>query len=372
MKKGEKKIVFLLTNRKHSGVLKRVESFIESGYDVEIYGFDRGFGKEVASLKDIPIVDLGLVENGKSYWGKLLNAHHIFKNIFRKNSSSTIYYVFSFDFALICLISRKKYIYEIRDLVYGYFSSSIIVNIFKNIDKILIKLSLLTVVLSEGFVEFLYGKKRRENVIVQPNKIHFSFKGKARPVLEFETKNEIVFGFIGALRFPNTIMRFARIIGERFPNHKFLFFGDGIPEYKKMVEELVEKYQNIHFYGSFKNPDDLSSIYSKVDVSLSCYDSDFVNVQYAEPNKLYESIYFYTPIIVSTKTFLGDKVNKLNVGFVIDATLDDEIIKYVNNLSFEEINKIKNNMSTFDAVNLIDDRANVIISRVNQFYNNEK
>lgn len=362
-----KNIVFLLTNKRHSGVLKRVESFIDNDYNVSIYGFDRGFGKEVTSLKEIPIIDLGLVDNGKSYLYKLFNAYRIFRKIFKKHTSCK-YYVFSFDFALICLLCRRKYIYEIRDLVYGYFSSKLVMNTFKLIDKMLIRFSVKTIMLSEGFVDFIYGKKKVKKVIVQPNKIHYSFSKETRPKVKLNKGNEFVFGFIGALRFPNTIMRFARIIGENFPQHKFMFFGDGIPEYRKMVEDLTQRHQNISFHGSFKNPDDLGSIYDQVDLSLSCYDSEFVNVQYAEPNKLYESIFFQTPIIVSSNTFLGNKVKRLNVGFIIEATSDKSIAEYIESLSIEEVNKVKRKMSNFNPSDLIDDRAKNIISQIDKSY----
>jgi len=366
MEKVNKKIVFLLTNRKHSGVLKRVESFIEKGVDVEIYGFDRGFGKEINILKGIKIIDLGLVDNGKSYFSKIIRANFIFRKIFKKHSKNVIYYVFSFDFALLCFLNRKKYVYEIRDLVYGYFSSKIIINLFKIIDKLLIRFSLLTVVLSEGFVKFLYKNKKNKKIIIQPNKLHGFFKDTIRPEIENNSKSKITFGYIGFFRFPNTIMRFARVIGENFPNHKVMFFGDGIPEYKNMINNLVIKHDNIYNLGSFKNPEDLASIYEQVDISLSCYDNNFVNVRYAEPNKLYESIFFNTPIVVSENTFLGQKVLDLEIGFVLNSSKDIEILDYVNNLNFKAINKKKKHMAQLLSIDLIDDKATKIISYINK------
>jgi succinoglycan biosynthesis protein ExoL len=360
-----KKIIFLLTNRKHSGALKRVESFIDTNYEIEIYGFDRGFGKDVRSLKGIPVNDLGIVENGKHYFSKIINAYSIFNNIFKKNPGTTIYYVFSFDFAFICLLNKKKYVYEIRDLVYGYFSSYLIVFLFKFFDKVLIQFSLLTIVLSEGFVDFLYKSKSKSNIIVQPNKLHYFFKDKSREYPHFDSKAKITFGFIGIFRFPNTILRFARIVGENFPNYEFLFFGDGDPSQKKMIVDIANKYKNISYKGCFKNPNELKDIYKKIDVSLSCYDNNFINVRYAEPNKLYESIYFFVPIIVSENTFLGQKVSKSEVGFVINSSSDKEIIYFINELTFDKINQIKRNMVKYSLDDVIDDKAYSIKEYIN-------
>ena len=49
-------------------------------------------------------------------------------------------------------------------------------------------------------------------------------------------------------------------------------------------------------------------------------------MRYAEPNKIYESIYFETPIVVSEGCFLGDKVKKLNIGFTVNP-LDETAVK---------------------------------------------
>lgn len=71
---------------------------------------------------------------------------------------------------------------------------------------------------------------------------------------------------------------------------------------------------------------------------LATYDVKYDNVHYVEPNKIYESIYFETPIIVSEGCFLGEKVKKLNIGYTVNALNTIDIKKLIDSLTIENIN----------------------------------
>ena len=81
---------------------------------------------------------------------------------------------------------------------------------------------------------------------------------------------------------------------------------------------------------------------------LSTYDAEYENVRYAEPNKIYESIYFEKLIIVSKNTFLSEKVHKLGIGYSVDAMNDAEIVDFVNRLSVDEIQRCVNEIKKID------------------------
>ena len=82
--------------------------------------------------------------------------------------------------------------------------------------------------------------------------------------------------------------------------------------------------------------------YENIDLLLCTYDYRIDNVRYAEPNKLYESMYFRKPIIVSSSTFLSKKVAQLGIGYDIDSLNRDSIITFIQNLTPESIeSKVK-------------------------------
>ena len=70
------------------------------------------------------------------------------------------------------------------------------------------------------------------------------------------------------------------------------------------------------------------------------YGSADINSKILEPNKLYESIFFCRPIIVSANTFLAQQVRKYNCGFVIDSSTEWNISDFICHLTIEETNHV--------------------------------
>ena len=102
--------------------------------------------------------------------------------------------------------------------------------------------------------------------------------------------------------------------------------GCELPVEKKLFKKAFE------IASSLKNPEDLNSIYSNVDIVVACYEAENLNERIAEPNKLYEAMFFCKPIIVSKDTFLANQVNENKFGWVVDAYNDAEIIEFVKNI----------------------------------------
>ena len=153
----------------------------------------------------------------------------------------------------------------------------------------------------------------------------------------------ISIGFVGGPRF-DSVYNFIDAFCRNFPKGEFHVFGGPVTE---QFEEL-KKYKNCIFHGFFKNPIDLPEIYSSIDVVVATYDTKFENVRYAEPNKIYESIYFETPIVVSSGTFLADKVKRLGIGFDINAMYDEEVVNFINGLTAEKLKEKAQNAQAID------------------------
>lgn len=249
--------------------------------------------------------------------------------------------------------------YEISNLVYGYINNKSIRRLFAFLDRKLISNSLVTVMTSKGFQDYLYPKDSPNQIIIQPNRVHNALASINRNSIGAVTHN-LCFSFVGMFRYPNTVFRFAKVIGENFPQHTFCFYGDS--PLTQQVKNLVAKYRNVIYYGTFVNPKDLPRIYSTIDIIVACYDTKSLNEIIAEPNKLYEALFFKKPIIVSKNTFLEKQVlNKYKCGFAIDATSDSEIIDLVSSLNFVSIKSIISKIDEVDLENIIDDESFEII-----------
>lgn len=176
-KKTNRKIVFILGSISCTHCIKRVKSFISQGYDVEIYGFDRGVYNINAQIDGKTIHILGHQQDGKDYMGKLFQTIKEVRKVLKKhNGEDALFYGTNFTITLsLKLNGCKNYIYEISDVLYGYKRFNLIRWLLKYIDIFLIRHSMLTVLTSAGFAKFFFGKNTPKNIIIQPNRLDFSF-----------------------------------------------------------------------------------------------------------------------------------------------------------------------------------------------------
>ena len=365
-----RKIVFLLASTRAIYSIKRINGFISNGIDIEIYGIERENENLNADIYGKKIKVIARQKNGEQYLRKFLQNQAAIKRIIKSyDPDKTIFYSFGFALTLSLKLNRAKtYIYEISDILYGYNKFNSVRWIFKEIDRYLIKKSLLTVLTSDGFGDYLFGKNRPTNIIIQPNRLHPFFFDEQRPKIEQANNSvkHLIFSYVGLFRSPNTIFRFATIIGQEYPQHEFYFYGDS--NLTNEVIRLSETYDNIKYFGPFKNPDELSKIYTNIDILVACYDAENLNERILEPNKLYEALYFNKPIVVSKGTFLSKRVRALGCGFEIDASKNESIICFINSLTDEELNKIHANIQKVQLEEMIDDNSKKIIHYIEEKY----
>ena len=347
-------IKFILGQISQPRCLKRIESFVEAGYPSMVYGFDNGLYNENVKDKSYPIISWK-VNSKKNKLFLLIDKIKYLSMVARSCRKNDIIYIFGFDNAFLMKLLKYKcsYIYEEADLNYTKYSNVLLVKIFREIDKYLIKKSLFTILTSQGFVNYLYGMRQcPENILLINNKLNIYFKNKVRNISLLDSIHQLRFGFIGAIRYPNTIIKFAETIGRRFINHEFHFWGGGF--FQELAQKCAKEFSNVFFHDSFRNPEDLQEIYSMIDINVVCYDCQYTNVKIAEPNKLYESIFFGKPILVSRGTFLERRVKDLKIGFSVDALDEESICQFIDSLTLSGLNECISNCMQVPSEELID------------------
>lgn len=356
------KIVIIKDSLSQPREIRRVIALSKTGFQLKVYSYDRGEYNCNKLPKDIEEIILGNLENGKNYISKLFTLAKDVKKIVKyEGEKDVLYYSFSYINTFFLNMLNVNYVYEIPDILYGYNKFKYIRPIMKAIDKMLVKKSVATIMTSQGFYEYLFNAKQK-NIIIQSNKLNSIFWEKDRLYRKFEDVKSIKFGFVGAIRYPNTILRFAKVIGKKFPQHYFYFYGESA-NYSEQFKNETKQYTNVIFKGRFKNPEDLSSIYNNIDIVVCCYENKSLNECIAEPNKLYEAMFFCKPIIVSSQTFLEKQVRKYKCGYAIDAYSDEEIVKFINSLNVNDLNEIASNDLRLSELELIDNE-NIIIDKV--------
>lgn len=349
------KIIFILSSTSAQRCIKRIDEFIENNFEIEAYGFSRGT-PVFCNSNSFRIKIIGEFSNSTNYFRRIFFILKKIKGIINKyKGDNVIFYFFGFDTALISLLMPVKYFYEEPDLVHTYIKLKPIKFILDKLDKKIIKNSFETIFTSEGFQRYHFGIRQIKNISIIPNRLNKSIDTKIAFHKKATDINNIKIGFVGSIRF-ESVINFAKVMISSFPTHEIHFFGTIDRTVKKQVEQL-RMYPNVYYHGPFTNPNDLPMIYKKIDLLLSTYDAKFQNVQYAEPNKLYESIFFRTPIIVSSGTFLSEKVSELGIGYSVDPLMENEIIKLINDISSQSINKRLRNLNKIPKEHAINSNA---------------
>ena len=367
MKNNNKnKVVFVVDSLTQPRCIKRILSFANAGYECEVYGYDRKKFNCNILPEGIKVTVLGEMKDGEDYLKKLKTLRKDIRGILKTHKSENpLFYSFGFISTLLFFLRRKEYIYEISDILYGYPKFDKVLWLFKWIDKRMIKKSIVTVMTSEGFREFL--GLQADNIVIQPNKVNSTLVDAVREPMSVTKNQGLVFSFVGTARY-DTIYRFAEVIGTHFPQHQFHFYGQAYGGALKVCTNLSSRFPNVKYYGAYKNPEELEGIYSKINIVVACYTPNSLNERLAEPNKLYESMFFCKPIIVSDGIFLARQVKAYQCGYCLDATSDNNIIDFVNNLDADDINRISSQDSRMDPNSLVDNPSE-ILDKVQAYYN---
>lgn len=338
---------------------RRIEDFIDAGLDVEVYGYKYDVvNVDYCNSPKYTYHVIETIPHAVSYKRRLAGLKKIKEIVRRYDKKSTIFYFFSLNVAAIAPFLHVKYVYEESDMLFDRFGNKLARRLVIAFNKHVIKKSAITVMTSEGFAEFYYGDKRPSNIEFVLNKVNA--KCLSLPQVEKRSfdVNHIRFGFAGNIRYKATL-NLATIIAKLYPNHQFHFYGntESLPSNQL---DVLKAYPNIVFHGLFKNPVDLPGIYASMDFCVCNYDITGVNPRYAEPNKLYESLFFDTPIIVSPQTYIGKKVKSQNVGFEIDS-YDEKLVKDVIDAIDEKLyNELKANVKAINKQTLVTDNSSLL------------
>lgn len=344
------KIVFLQNSATQPRCHKRFRTFRDIGVNGKVYSFHRNW-YNVNLPEDIEIISLGNLVPG-SYFSRLRLYIKKLKTVFLQNKG-VVFYCYGLDMAFVAMLFRQKYIYEESDIMYVDYRSAFMRGIMKRLDLFVQKKSLATVLTSQGFIGFLY-KKCPLKTFVLPNKLDPYFKDKSRPDIKKTDPNSLKIAFIGLLRHEENIFSFVEVMETKAPKFEFHIWGDSTEATKRRIKDFCDRHSNVFYHGPFRNPVDLDYIYSQVDMNFVCYDANGINERIAEPNKLYESSFFNTPLIVSPGTYLSKVVGELGIGYALDCTNKDAIDVFFSKINEGKLREMSENCAKIKTDDLID------------------
>jgi succinoglycan biosynthesis protein ExoL len=303
--------------------------------DVVIGFFSRGVYErnELPTEGVIELVDFGIVKN-KRYVERgfqVVKAVRLMRNIIRKHAGKALYfYAFGLDCLLIARLSGlSRGVYEVGDIQFP----RQLTNLYALLERVVLPEKSTLVVTSPYFLIELSKTLSSwvTSAVVIENKVPSLVLDRvvsSPRVSKVVAYRRLRIGVIGFLRYEQPLKEILAFAAENLTFCELLCWGDG--PYADLFR--LANLENVRFFGDFKNPDDLATIYSQVDINYVVYGDFSVTdgVRTALPNKLYESVAFEVPLICRSGTALSAVIDEWGVGAGIELQQVSRLNEYIS------------------------------------------
>jgi succinoglycan biosynthesis protein ExoL len=345
---------------------RRVRALLDAGFQVTVYAFARGYYRENAFPVGTEIVNIGSLEDG-AYFRRIpalvRAARRIRREELRAPRKPDVTYTFGLDNALIALRTGLGHplVYEVGDLRNPEPDRSLVARSLWRVERHVVRKAALLVVTSPAFSSDYYDRLLEEfgvpRLVIENRIPEDVVTGTPRPQLS-PIRRPLRLGVIGLLRYETTLAPLLEWVGARPTDYELHVYGDG--PLRNLVMRRAEAHSNIRYHGSFRNPEDLSSIFGNVDVCYCVYDSRDRNVRLALPNKLFEAPYFGVPLIVAEGTAVAHRVRELGVGIAVDPLRADFLDDLPELLTPRRLDKMKVRALALPTDKLTDDSTRLV------------
>jgi glycosyltransferase involved in cell wall biosynthesis len=329
-------ICFFLSHQPNPRFVKQINYFAESeGTNVTLLHFTR---ENLANLnnelhENVTVFSLPVISDG-DYFSRIiiyLKAIRLVKDFIKKTSPQ---YMILNNIDMLILykavsmfifgVRKPEIIMEISDLREFVFKTSLSARLLGNIEKHLYqRLVTKIITTSARFFEYHHSRFFNGPWFLLENK---PLK-KNLPAFQQDTaaSNVVTVGIIGLLLRGEEYKTLFQVIRD-LPGYRVEVWGKGKDQ--TVVENCALSNDNVVYYGPYNFFIDAARIYNSVDIIYCVYKTSEApsNNSLALPNKLYEAMYFKTPIIASEGTYLGEIVKEKNIGYCVKSLDENSLL----------------------------------------------
>lgn len=365
------KVLSVLQLLGHPRDSKRIAMLREAGFDVEAVAFERDYHS--GRMPDCPVEKLGKISHGH-YFQRLLKLPRVFLKLRRAMKRNQLVYASGPDMAFMSHISglglRRPIIVEVGDVRDFQTARGLKGKIARRIESWMIGRSKLIVVTAPNFYDVYYRQwlKTTTPGLVIENKLESAFvqqvkKGQiAKPAGKPFIDRPFRIGYYGLLR-DSWSWHVLQSLAVAMPEKIEIFLAGFPMEPLLDLPEQVRKYANIEYLGQYKSPDDLPSLFNRVDMVWGCYPpirSDDWNLRWARPNRFYQSCLFRKPTFTRAGCQDAVDVEKYNIGMLIEETDVEQASRAIQSLTADDLETWTTNMaqlpvSVYSCTNEVDE-----------------
>lgn len=254
----------------------------------------------------------------------------------------TVIHACDFDAALPAvifgLIFRKKVVFDVFD----WFGDTIQINI-KWVTILIQIFENFTAKMSSAVI--VCEAERARQMKVKPQKLFVLPNIPTIDPVKHEIEinsSRISLSYVGGFYKDRNIELLLEVIQD-YPKIELHIAGYGDRLIEQLCQEKAEQSDNVIFYGRVPY-DKALGIMNATDLIYAMYCKANKNHIFAAPNKFYESLMLAKPIITTSGTIVGEKVDLFKTGFVIDEAEIDlrNLLSQLSNMDrsvFEKISK---------------------------------
>ena len=226
---------------------------------------------------------------------------------------------------------KERYIFDIRDYTLEKYT------FFRKIVMKLVKYSCLTPISSKGFKRWLDDSPK----IVPNHNITISEDNGFTPPVFSEDK-PVRFSFVGNVRMDLQTEEMVKTLGHsrRIEQH---YYGRVLNSCN--IEEIIktDRLTNVYLHGPFdvsekemiyRNTDMINTVYANAEKENEIPLGDSTPL----PNRLYDALVFYRPLVTSRGTYLAELSDEYYLGVNIngfDKDIESEILNFTDNFDGE-------------------------------------
>ena len=347
MEETQPSVLCLLPRMFDTRIGRRVELLKQAGFKVEALAFERL--QDPGTMPDCPVASLGRIRH-RHYTKRIFNLIPVFLKVRQAMRRNDIAYVFNIDMCILALLSgiglNKSLLLETADIL-DIQVSRVRGALIRALDKRIArrcKLLILTSACYESYYRRWLGIETP--MLVMENKLTEAFVGKVRkvklPLPDEALLQERPFriGWFGILREPWTLWVLDALI--RADPQRFNVVLAGVFDQplrrlrinRKLLERFLDS-PNTEYRGPYSAPDDLLGLYGGVDLTMNCYQPT-IPTCWSQTNKYYEACLFGKPLIARAGCSDAEKIERHDIGLVINGDNVREAVAQIRGISAEE------------------------------------
>lgn len=337
--------------------LKRVQQFMDHGYDVTVLGFRReryNMGYEPSW----PLIQLGRTADGK-YWHRLRALLGALPAIFRnrrKLKGASVFFARNIDqlvlatLARLLAFSRAPLVYEVLDIPDILVQRGPVPALLRAIERLCLRQTRVLVLSSPGFHRSYYApiQHYRGAWFLMENKLHPSIIDSSPRPLPAPAAHAArpgrpwVVGYFGLIRGEQTFDLMTRLADRMSGRVVFKFRGVLTTVDRGKFEHTLSRRSNMVYGGPYVPQHDLEKIYSDVDFAWAL-DLEHVdhNSRWLLPCRFYEAGYFGVPCLAVHGFEVGNLLERHRIGWTFDEPLEEALARFFEGLTSAEYEHIR-------------------------------